>query len=109
MSNSLVKLYLIRAGFSFVLSDGTSKAGGEQIELSADVAADHAHKLEEVVAVEVPVIKQEKAPAAPKKGSDKPASNAPPADTATDAAAASGASASADADANASPAGDAQA
>lgn len=41
-----VTSYRIREGFTFKGDDGAVKVGGETIELSADVAALHAHKLE---------------------------------------------------------------
>lgn len=46
----MAKIYKIRDGFSFVMGDGTVKAGGETIELEDDVAQNHSHKLELYVA-----------------------------------------------------------
>jgi hypothetical protein len=54
-----VTAYRIRDGFTFKGDDGAVKVGGETIELSADVAALHAHKLEPVE----PLNEETKAPA----------------------------------------------
>ena len=42
----MLKSYLIRAGFTFLMPDGTVKVGGDKVELPPDVAAQHLHKLE---------------------------------------------------------------
>jgi hypothetical protein len=47
------KQYKIRDGFSFKTHDDKVLTGGEIIELAADIAAQHLHKLEELTA-EVP-------------------------------------------------------
>lgn len=46
----MLKQFMIRAGFSFVMPDGAVLTGGDQIGLEDDVAQQHLHKLEEVPA-----------------------------------------------------------
>ena len=43
-----MRIFLIREGFSFVLPNNEVLTGGDKIELPDDIAALHAHKLEEV-------------------------------------------------------------
>ncbi|MFZ6734738.1 hypothetical protein ACO0LG_22635 [Undibacterium sp. Ji42W] len=44
-----MKKFVIRDGFSFVLPNNEVLTGGDTIDLPDDIAALHAHKLEEVV------------------------------------------------------------
>lgn len=70
--------YRIREGFTFKQDDGSLKVGGETIQLAADVAKLHEHKLE-------PVAPAAKAPAQPKTRAPKnPAALAGGADPASD-------------------------
>jgi hypothetical protein len=61
-----MKNYMIRHGFSFRKDNNEVVGGGQTIELPDDVAANHLHKLEEVVdevaAVEAAKTSGKKAP-----------------------------------------------
>lgn len=69
----MLKQFMIRAGFSFVMPDGAVLTGGDKIDLEDDVAQQHLHKLEEVpakVPPKKPATAKTTPPEAPSEGAD---------------------------------------